>query len=990
MKLNHYCISFFVILLFFGHSEAATILRGDPSAPLDQSFPFALNAHIQNNLATNFYVAADPSVGPDIAKEFAIAATTRGSDVFQPFSPEIVNLNGVPNSFNPLFDKGIAFLGLLQGELVTSGGFGTRGEHLIGVSSADRQTIYIMVDFLRETINKDEECEDSSESESSAPSTVFRLHMRSATNNESNIHNVPDATGQVTGGIVGLVGCQAHVLACVKPNSGNFGDPGSGVAEVVLGAVQQSAVFTIVNAKTGTVTALNKAAKLDRSSKSIKIGSNVVSIDDIVDMHWDQHLGRVFIGLRVQGGPAANDGARAVVVARFEESDATQGEPEEEQKKRRNKLVLDAIAPDSSFDGAADKIVGALGADSVISIHKIRTMRTSTGLYYLIVVGGNGLPDDTTQQVFALPLVNGVEGHPELTGTIADKNSIPEDVYTGTPEIMFLGARRRNVPAVEPSQMPTNNDIAARIGGGDVPYGEIKDIFVSRDAVFITVLEGEGDQQPGTFSSQALFDENGVIFGWTNWQRVGGQINQVLGGGVDPLSADIYSMISVNGQVNTVTRTDWGRGTDDGLILLSNSFSVALPQSEGGIRGLFDVPVTAPGLFDCSLLIGVGRDTVLLGQTGIVDSGALIPIGGEQFRNMQTFENGEITTTLPVGVDDPTLVAITGGDLSEISPIIAAEIIASNSQGWLVCGGCRGLAILSDEAGAGWDLATGLGPNFQGLTKGMSFKRIGDYTLIRKLMYDEGYLYILTDTKLDRIKVNAKNIGLGNMNPITLATVERVPGAIKNGVFLDFVVSGKFAVIATSSGLIRVGNNADISKARKEADVDWTWVPVPESGGPVYKLITFTSTGRAQDLTQNFGGNLYALGANRGKERAQLNRFVVHGQDVIDDTMLLPLPDLFIKDRPSFLVNFGDQRTVFATDGSVFFHARSREHQVNARVDALPILQSPPASGFRFQGPRSSLVNTGIPTDSFIGSILRESASGSWLISGDFGLRVNE
>jgi hypothetical protein len=1014
MIQTHRCLYFFLVLFYSAHMNAAVILKGDPDAPADQSFSFPIQNHIQNNLATNFYVGADPVIAPNRAKEFAISATQRGHDSFDAFAPQVVNLNGTPQSQNPLYDKGIAFMSLLQGELITSGGFGTHGEHVIATSADDLQTIYMLVDFLREVAKQppaeaSSEASDSTENASAQAADGYRLHMRSALNANLYSKNIPDATGHLTAGIVGLLGTQANTLACVRPNVGNFGDAGSGVAEVVLGSIQQSAVFSVIDANTGLMMPLNKAVPLDRTSDFLKIGDDLVSIDDIVDMYWDLNLHRVFIALRVQANSGADDGARAIVVARFEESDeapavpapesstSSESNPEkteepEAPKKTYNKVALGAIAPATAFDVVPNKIVGAIGASVEVSIQKIRTMRTSTGTFYLIVLGGNGSVQDTAEQVFAMPLVNGSADR-SLNGTIAARDSVPENQYDGNPATVFLGARKRTEAAVLPDQMPTSADAAVQVGGGVVPFGSVTDLYVSRDAVFVTVLDGAGNQQPGTFYSQALFNEFGNIFAWTAWQRVGGHINQVLGGITDPGTGDTYSMIQENGEVNTVTRTDWSSGAPDGLEFLSLAFGQVLLQANGGIRGLFDLPVITPGLFDISLLVGVGHGAVVFGQTGFMDLGALIPVTGDQFKNVQLFQDGTISTTLPIGAGDPTIVGISGGVLAQISPIIAAEVAASATQGWLVCGGCRGVAILSDGAGEGWNLASGLGPNFAGITAGMSFKGVGDYRFVRKLMCDNEFLYVLTDTQLDRIDLNAENVGLGIINPITLATTYQVPGIGANGIFLDFIVSGKFALIATSGGLVRVGNNADISTAIDEASVDWTTVPVPESDGCVYKLIPLSETGRAQDFARGTGAQLYALGAYRGKERAQINRFVVHGlsnDDSISDTTILPLPDLFIKDRLSFLVNFGDLRTVFATDGSAFFHARSREHGVNARVDALPLVQSPPQSGIRFGGPRSLLVNTGIPNQSFIGAILRDSASGSWLVSGDFGLRVNE
>src|SRR5690606_14554103 len=102
-------------------------------------------------------------------------------------------------------------------------------------------------------------------------------------------------------------------------------------------------------------------------------------------------------------------------------------------------------------------------------------------------------------------------------------------------------------------------------------------------------------------------------------------------------------------------------------------------------------------------------------------------------------------------------------------PIIAAELASDGTNGWLFVGGSHGVAVLSAADGNGWDITTGLGPDFAGLSAGMSFKQFGSYSFVRKIMHDGDFLYILTDQVLDRIDLTQGNPGLGQFTPVTVA-----------------------------------------------------------------------------------------------------------------------------------------------------------------------------------------------------------------------------
>ena len=229
------------------------------------------------------------------------------------------------------------------------------------------------------------------------------------------------------------------------------------------------------------------------------------------------------------------------------------------------------------------------------------------------------------------------------------------------------------------------------------------------------------------------------------------------------LNRDTTNLTTLTGSnkntINTVQRTLWSVGDPQK--------SGPLNSSLGFVQGFFDFPYTTPGLGNIALLATLNPERIVLAQTGIADttSGIVTPTEGAAFNAQVNFENGTITETL--GSSPTTVVTISGGSLANIGPLTTAEIATdtTGNQSWLFCGGSNGVAVLSTADGNGW--AGPLGQNFNGLVAGMSFKPFGDYQLVDTLVYDDNCLYIVTDSKLDRVDLMG---GINNPTITTLAT----------------------------------------------------------------------------------------------------------------------------------------------------------------------------------------------------------------------------
>ncbi len=946
--------------------RAANVLTGDENAATDETFSFRVQQHELSNapdlIGTYLYVGAHPSDGgTDAVKQFAVSRVARDTSQFVGLTPDKVTLNVSKDVANPLYDQGIAFLKLFNGESSELEG---APERPVVVTNADRKTIYFINRFRADGTN------------------VEVVSVQSGT------QNITDANAAITAGIVQLEAVSPYVFTAVRPTSGVFGASGSGIALVVIGSVPvvSGGTFTgpiIIDAPTGSVARSGgqRAMPLDVTSSELKIGSDLASIGSIVDMCWHSKMSRLYIALQVTGAGAGPDGARALVVGRVDDN---------------NKLELSPIAPTAVFDGSLDKIVGVQTADAQVSIHKLREMFTSTALPYLVMVGGVGAPAATQKTVFAVPLVNG-STDAAVNGTIASKNADPEGKFTPT-TIPYFICNVITQQATTAAQMPLSTDAATQVGGGAIVNGDITDLWVQGDTVFASVESATGSQVPGIFYSQAFFDEKGKIKRWTTWRRAAGTRDNVQSSVLDPVSAKNYFLAqNSSGDVKLVKRTSWESGDTNGLSPIIASSNMLFPKAYAGVQGVNDFVVTStvldtetPGLLDSSLLVATGYKKIYLAQTSGVVSDVVIPYGGSAFGPLISFTNGEITQTFPVSSSKQ--ISIEGGVLDDIGPIVTAEVAkdgSSGSNGWLFVGGTGGIAVLSKVDGSGWDTSTGLSVNFTGLTAGMSFKTVGTYQHVRRLVHDDQYLYVLTETQLDRIDLTQSNVGLGLLSVTTIATNATIQGVGARGTLLDVLISEKLAVIATSSGLFRINDSLDVRSVNTISAL-WQLLATPEDIGAIRQIVAVTQTGRAQDCARKTnGGNFYVLSAYRGKDQAKLFRFAV--QQVVGSgvtsTTVQRIPDLFVQNIPSYFASFGLFRNLCATDGALFFGTRGKADDEHSIVSVL-FSKNGVHTGSGFLSNKEIPVN--LDESTLIASMIQSSATGSWLVAGDQGIQANE
>ena len=401
------------------------------------------------------------------------------------------------------------------------------------------------------------------DSENKKSQTFVYAYSSNFTNDGKKANSAPlkDANQNITGGIVALAANYDFIFAAVKPEekfdgiettTTGFGDPGSGIAVVQIARSDNNS--TIAISQTDAVTAnpnIQRAKLVDNTIAELKIVDNPIITAPGAVLHWDEPLQRLYIGMsqittNTQFDPA---GARSVIVARL---------AVDANNNPTGALTFEKIASDDAFTTTSNSlVVGAFQyADQsplTLGVRNLRTMHTSTGKSYLIVHGGN---DNPGNRIFALPLVNNNNTVPEKHGTLAN---FFDSTFTTS--------------ATVPDDLLTSEDSQANVGMSPLPLlpkQTISDIVVVGDTVFVsTNVTQNTNSEAGIFYSQAMFDQDGVIYRWTPWTKRAFPFYQATDGkikffDVDAANGKIWAVDGIS--TSSVIVTEWKRRGDDAII----------------------------------------------------------------------------------------------------------------------------------------------------------------------------------------------------------------------------------------------------------------------------------------------------------------------------------------------------------------------------------------------------------------------------------------
>jgi hypothetical protein len=962
------------------------LLLGDRTTTADgDSFSFALNPKSWFDLTNEyFYVSSSEALAGE-ARPYALAGTTLGAKTnqaggFVPFAPEKVTLNGTAGTANPLYGADIVQMGMV-------------GSQPVAVKADSLNTLYWITSKL------------SSTTQTMVSNTTVLKDANAA--NANGVIVFANTVGTA------LTGAGNTLFVAVKPAGGNFGfNDNSGIAVLTKtdsGLTQEKAVH-------GDDTTV-KAVKFDKTIAELNMGAqNITTLAaNVIDLYWDSSLCRLYIGTSIDE-TAGNGigGARSVVIGYVHD-----------QGVNGKKLRLTPIAPTAAF--TADnirEIVGLKRHERKLHTYRNHVMHTSTGLSYLIVHGSSSDPENNLCDIFALPLVD-ESANPANTnwktstthGTLAKKNTTPTDYYlTASNGIEYFYKRGFQTPATVAGDLFTDQDVAAKVGRAAVPGAIISSMQVYKDAVFVSTSAGAVPEDIGIFYSQALFDANGVIVNWTAWQRVYYGTDSIKAFAFSPTKGQLFTL--EGDDTDRVKRTEWSDGANDGILggTAANAslgfiekVSTQFPQEQGGIMGLFDFDKTYPFFNQrdnakLSLMVATGYKKIAIIKTGTDTAGTLNPTIGNFSINQRTFTAGALDANSIEGgaiTNTTDIITVSGGVLNDLGAITSAAItgaVDADNKGYLVVGGTGGVAVLRTAAFEGWqahdvgltkDLATDLGTT-------RYFQKIGNFTNVKKMWNavttaNPYVLYVLTDKALYRIDSST----LGQANPtITLIATIAGLGLPSYASFSDFVASKRLGLLATSHGLYRTGNGNNISTAANETAVGWTSVTLPTSYTSIVKLLPLSKSALPYQFADGAPGQVYYIAGKVGSHASALGCLAINdaSADVGATTVQAVVNpatkaiDGTVNHAP--LAFLGNYRNCFVTNGGSFLVTSPQQLTTAPKLMRLP-LSNGIGYGFNYLQEKeielSALQDAGT-----INGVERNSATGSWLVYGDFGLQVLE
>lgn len=722
---------------------------------------------------------------------------------------------------------------------------------------------------------------------------------------------------------------------------------GSDDSTIMVGAVGvDEEQKTIVVKQTNT-------ALVNRSLEALRINEDLQLIEPEVAFGINEHFQTCYTGLRVKSADQVGAGARAVFIG------------------------LDIpIAPAEAIEN--DSIVATNEQDKSVRIYHLSSMWTTTGLDYLIVVGGvEDAEGDKKRSVSALPLV----GFGNKFASLARQDS---EIYTLVNQYnpKQVVGRAFYEPAIEAGHIPASDSPAVVVGGtGQLP-GDIEHLLVVKDTVFVAVAS-DGAVHGGLFASTALFDKEGRIIAWTDWAPAGGVSTKAVAGFLDQANGLWYSMRGETwNEVTTVERTQWQE----------SSWGISLNEVFGedahGVQCVVDFPRNHLAFSQdddnrTSLVCLGGNGKVALVQSGYTDA-------DDCFQALTSVGVIEKNSTANNGAD---AYLWDSGVIADLGPIITADIVWNTTDGlsWLVVGGSNGAAVLCQPDGNGWETGE-LGSGFAGLPENLVWKKIYSGGAVRKICGIADSFFVLTEDSLYRFPATT-DMFLGRASGVLLARSDSFGIQYPEVHFSDFFVSNQLALLATDSGLWRSGNGKDIRSAQNAFSAAWTMVTLPENMHSVTRFYSVSVDHLPSTMLGRDGGNVLVLNASVGRHGSNVYRFAIKpvapGEFVSDDTVSL-LPDCFsvewtreeVSQEPfrTYFVSRGDYRNCVATDGSLWLFTRSAYAPTNAPafVETLP----PRYRTMSTTGASESRAIWVGYAGSAMGPLCLRSSDGSWLVGG--------
>lgn len=748
------------------------------------------------------------------------------------------------------------------------------------------------------------------------PNAVFMIDIYASKTGDivRSIDALCDASGKPCSSVLALASCSGYkngAVAIVTPNKDTPTDEKFGIAfmsfysQDVEKDKKKTKEWIFNQVALGKTKGAVQAHPLTLTTPAAAMGHALSHMGERVALHWDPDLERVFIGLDVTSGPDNQDGACALLVGKLVSTQI-----QYDEKSEPTPIIQLELEPFVPHQAVTDSpaVVAVRGAYTRAAVHMITTFKTTTGLWYTAFVGGTGSDAEKRDTVRVLPLHVGSE----RTGILAaDKDPI---TIFGTQPEPLLRARYIDKPASSLSDLTRISDRATYPGITSLPGHSIEKIIVAKDALF-AIIKGGREHHAGIYHTQALLDAKGEIKGWTAWKC----LYQPLPGKYmltafynEPNGYFTLATGDAPDQIDEIIFTGWGSGNKTGLCHLVSFLKTAYKKEYGGIHAYADMPLGTVNPYQGFMAVA-GHERMTLVLTTQKDANGQITKTQTDEYQQSLILNDHQQTADP----DAKIVHHQGKALAHLGKIEALKLATTDDQALLFVGGTGGLAVYSDNYGNGFDRIKPL--IFDHTYCQKQFVPVGSYSFVKRLWYDEGYLYVLTDTQLDRIDIPACRFGpQEHLEKITLAIANE-----HSGRFLDIVVSGKLALLATTSGLLRTADNHDVRAVALPQDMHWEQLHL-DNPDPIIQLIPISTTGKGNDFARHGGGNLYVLQAFSGKNRASIKRLDIQdlSLDPVSSTSITLIPDRKAKHAPIMFRRIGCFTSRIMTDGALWLYLK--------------------------------------------------------------------
>lgn len=420
-----------------------------------------------------------------------------------------------------------------------------------------------------------------------------------------------DAAGAAAGGFTYLAGGNNYLFLRVQANAtGEVANSGV-LAFTVAGATAPTRILdasgnaSLLDPIKGTVAGNGEFLRI--TSASADLAAAPVS-----DMYWDQQLGTLFVAGNLTARASA-DFAMAitqVAVNSLGELEIYDTLPNGVNPLSTNTTTI--FASTSSGAGAINP-----------RILKIRTMHTSTDRVYLIVNGGIGALAANVGNLFyclqydrdtTFVTENNAAKTPLVNDFIRNGGGAGQSLDGGNVGSLVIGAGVAPWPVADPAT----------------------DMEVIGDTVYVSYATArDGTHQPGVWASRAMFNQDGVIVGWTPWESVFanegiGTLSDLISFfAVDPMQGVLWKVCNNATGPQVVKRTRWTQTTADEA---GTALDERLNYDFGGdaVTAILDLPTGTPGIGNVgganesnSFALFGGNEQVVFAQTKSANANAV-------------------------------------------------------------------------------------------------------------------------------------------------------------------------------------------------------------------------------------------------------------------------------------------------------------------------------------------------------------------------------